>query len=560
MNADGTGLMQVPLGSMTHLSDPTWLTNSRLVFASSDHSVHEIYAVDTDGGGLTRLTNDSKFDHTPAASPDGTKIAFVRATSSTASPQNLIVINADGTNRTQIRNDVGVYLSIGWSPDGTRICYAQTLGDGSKRAVAINAANGSGLRVIHNRAFIDLSWGPRYEFLTPIGSNVNINAGGASVTFGGIGVAGTTTFTPLSPSTAGTLPAGFVRGTKAYEISTTAAFTSPVTFCLKVPTTTATTLAAFNLLSLMQNEAGVLVDRTTIRNFATRTICSTTTTLSPFSLAEQRSTNPAALKSTSLSFMGGANLPSVSVLVVDSNGNPMSDVVVHLTGTEARDTDTDAFGVFNFINLTQNGNYNVQAKQIGYIFNEYSQDLVNLTGENTIVFTGTQSDFSISGRVTNNFGNGVSSISLNLIGSTTGFAETDTNGGITFTNLPADGFYTISPIGSGQFTPATIDVSPLTNSQTGIDFLDLTPAVEVSVSGRVTTPAGQGLRNAIVTITDGQGVPRSVLTSSFGFYSFDNVLTGQTYVIRVSSNRFRFASRIFQVNDTLTDVDFVGLE
>src|SRR5438445_11661629 len=42
----------------------------------------------------------------------------------------------------------------------------------------------------------------------------------------------------------------------------------------------------------------------------------------------------------------------------------------------------------------------------------------------------------------------------------------------------------------------------------------------VSVSGKVSTPDGRGLRNAIVTITDSLGVKRTVTTSSFGFYVF----------------------------------------
>jgi len=85
-------------------------------------------------------------------------------------------------------------------------------------------------------------------------------------------------------------------------------------------------------------------------------------------------------------------------------------------------------------------------------------------------------------------------------------------------------------------------------------------AANVSVSGKVLTPDGRGLRNAVVTITDSNGIRRTVTTSSFGLYSFDNLQVGQTYVIRVSSKLYRFSSRLVQVNDTLTDVDFVGQE
>jgi len=85
-------------------------------------------------------------------------------------------------------------------------------------------------------------------------------------------------------------------------------------------------------------------------------------------------------------------------------------------------------------------------------------------------------------------------------------------------------------------------------------------AAGVSVSGRVTTPDGRGLRNARVVITDSHGVARTVTTSSFGFYQFDDVAVGENYVIGVVSKQYRFSSQLIQVADTLTNVDFVGQE
>ena len=82
----------------------------------------------------------------------------------------------------------------------------------------------------------------------------------------------------------------------------------------------------------------------------------------------------------------------------------------------------------------------------------------------------------------------------------------------------------------------------------------------IQISGRVTTSAGRGLRNATVTLVDQNGVAHSVSTSSFGYYTFDGVAAGQTYTLRVASRLYRFATRELQVTDSLTDVDFVGLE
>lgn len=86
------------------------------------------------------------------------------------------------------------------------------------------------------------------------------------------------------------------------------------------------------------------------------------------------------------------------------------------------------------------------------------------------------------------------------------------------------------------------------------------PVSSVSVSGRVTTPAGLGLRNATVNLIDGAGVRRIATTSSFGIYIFDNVATGQTYTMTVGSKRYRFAPQFVSVAGTLTNIDFTGLE
>lgn len=87
------------------------------------------------------------------------------------------------------------------------------------------------------------------------------------------------------------------------------------------------------------------------------------------------------------------------------------------------------------------------------------------------------------------------------------------------------------------------------------------PAANVTISGRVFTSDGQtGLRNAGVTLTDSQGVVRTASTSSFGFYSFDNVAPGFSYTIRILSRRFRYQSQVVVPTGDLTNVDFVGLE
>jgi hypothetical protein len=96
-------------------------------------------------------------------------------------------------------------------------------------------------------------------------------------------------------------------------------------------------------------------------------------------------------------------------------------------------------------------------------------------------------------------------------------------------------------------TPRTFTCTPFTPS-----------ASTVSVSGRVVTADGRGLRNAYVILTDQSGVPRHAITSSFGYYRFDNVRSGETYVAEISSKRFAFTPRVVNVTDDVTGLDFVA--
>lgn len=93
----------------------------------------------------------------------------------------------------------------------------------------------------------------------------------------------------------------------------------------------------------------------------------------------------------------------------------------------------------------------------------------------------------------------------------------------------------------------------------GIELLPPTNT-NVMVSGRVMTPEGAGLRNAVVSMTDSFGITRTVTTSSLGYYVFADVAVGDTYVVGVSSRRYRFTTRVVPVLDPITDLDFIGQE
>lgn len=84
-------------------------------------------------------------------------------------------------------------------------------------------------------------------------------------------------------------------------------------------------------------------------------------------------------------------------------------------------------------------------------------------------------------------------------------------------------------------------------------------ASSFTVSGRVMTDDGRGLRGANVTITDSTGNRTTIPTGSIGYFTFESVPAGPA-TITVSSKRFRFSQRVIQVSSDMLDVDFEGVE
>jgi hypothetical protein len=85
-------------------------------------------------------------------------------------------------------------------------------------------------------------------------------------------------------------------------------------------------------------------------------------------------------------------------------------------------------------------------------------------------------------------------------------------------------------------------------------------AAEVSIGGRVFTSGGLPLKNATVVLTDVSGNARIAVTSSLGYYGFENVSVGTTYILSVSSKRYRFDPMLLLVNDSVTEIDIWARE
>jgi hypothetical protein len=114
--------------------------------------------------------------------------------------------------------------------------------------------------------------------------------------------------------------------------------------------------------------------------------------------------------------------------------------------------------------------------------------------------------------------------------------------------------------GRGLFSSGFRNGSQSIEDKVKIAFLPAPTAAQVSVSGRVITSDGSGLRNASVILTGSNGNSRSVVTGSFGYFRFDDVQAGETYVFSVVVKDYRFAPQAVTVNEELSELNFIALE
>ncbi|HLM57036.1 MAG TPA: carbohydrate-binding protein, partial [Pyrinomonadaceae bacterium] len=140
MNADGSGQTRVTTeaGDDTH---PSWAPDgAKLAFQSTRDNNSDIYTMFADGYGLVRLTDSPSVESSPAWSPSGTKIAFV---SLHGGYPNIWVMNADGSNKVKLTTANQWVYDPAWSPDGARLAFASE-NYGNNDIFVINA-DGSGL-------------------------------------------------------------------------------------------------------------------------------------------------------------------------------------------------------------------------------------------------------------------------------------------------------------------------------------------------------------------------------------------------------------------------------
>lgn len=159
-----------------------------------------------------------------------------------------------------------------------------------------------------------------------------------------------------------------------------------------------------------------------------------------------------------------------------------------------------------------------------------------------------------------------SSAILNIGGTLEYFVGTSA-GLFRITGLPAAGNWVqegSTTIGNAVVSSLDLRVSDnkLLVGTHGIGMLasSTSTSANASISGKVGTASGLGIKNARVVITLPNGEKRMASTNSFGYYRVSDLAAGETYVVQVNSKRFSFANptRVVSLNGNLDNYDFIA--
>lgn len=237
--------------------------------------------------------------------------------------------------------------------------------------------------------------------------------------------------------------------------------------------------------------------------------------------------------------LSGSGVAGVSVYASDAAGG---------SGSGSANTQSD--GTFTIVGLSA-GSYRLQynGNSTGYVSQWYNNKpsslLANLiavaggsttSGINAVLVQGG----SISGRVTDSAGHGISGITVNATdasgGSATGYAITQSDGSYTLVGMPA-GSYKLQFNGSGagyviqwynnRTLPAEADSVAVTAGST-TSGINVTLVQGGVIAGQVTNTSGSGIAGVSVYATDSSGVYyyNSAFTQSDGSYTIGGAPAG----------------------------------
>lgn len=512
-----------------------------------------IQIINADGTGQTKLTQgESIIDDDPVYSPDGSKIAFSRRSGFRT---EICTMNADGTNVVTVISGAGDpethNAQPSWSPDGTKFVFTSNRSHPGKFEIWIASADGSGLvRVTTSvqltseifSADTDPAWAPDG---TKIAFASNREGPGLTDTeLYVINVDGSNPVKLTSNALDDRMPAwspdsqriAFVisNGVGIHIINRDGTNLVPViTFSAWPAWSPDGTKLAF-----VQNDAN---------NFNRGTVFIIKTDGTE---KVKVTNNPDGARAPSWAPSSSPPIPtfSISGLVKDTNGAPLSGATLTIFQIPIRTTQSDSTGAFSFTGLPT-GTYKVDASKPGFGFIPPSITLTNITSNQTANFTAFVA-FTISGQVS---GTG-SGLPVTLSGSESRSTFTETGGVYSFNLVPAGGNYTVS-INTPFFnvTPPSITFNNLSGNQ--VANFNATIAT-YTISGTVRR-LGLPKQGITVRLRDGSGsAPLTRITDANGHYEFTNVVAGRPYSVEPVGANYLSDSKGIAALDSNKVLDF----
>lgn len=134
-------------------------------------------------------------------------------------------------------------------------------------------------------------------------------------------------------------------------------------------------------------------------------------------------------------------------------------------------------------------------------------------------------------------------------------------GGGTLINLP---FRTIGAAGTNS--PLSFELFDFGGSTSTITVtngrinVSASTAATVSVGGRILTAEGRGIRNVRVSMTDKNGNTQTAISSSLGYYRFEDVPVGETYIFSVTARQYNFvqSTQVVAIQENTDNLNFVA--
>lgn len=158
------------------LSVPVTPAGSGILFQTDRDGNAEVYRMNPDGSGQTRITNALGFDGEARWSPDGTRIVYTKGT-------DIYTMNADGTNITRLTTDPGADSQPAWSHDGSMITFVASRG--GNIGIWVMNSDGSNQHRLTGAGFDEHpAWSPdgtKIAFSTGSGAVYVVNSDGTNL-------------------------------------------------------------------------------------------------------------------------------------------------------------------------------------------------------------------------------------------------------------------------------------------------------------------------------------------------------------------------------------------